>query len=188
MSRRRGSPRRTVRDMTDENARHRPEEDAARLGLVVVGEAAALQSGDEAALDASVENIRETIEDLIDEPLTPRQEEVVERLASAGGTLTAGLSGALAAQTGRPVDDVLEGAARSIVWQERLAADRDRDRAAVDEAAGTEHREVEPEQRRMSDDQRQRSGEDTRRDAGHGDDGRVGAEEPEDRRHRRDER
>jgi hypothetical protein len=114
--------------MTDENAHHRPEEDAARLGLVVVGEAAALQSGDEAALDASIENIRETIEDMIDEPLTERQEEVVERLASAGGTLTAGLSGALAAQTGRPVDDVLEGAARSIIWQERLSADRDRDR------------------------------------------------------------
>ncbi len=184
MSRRRSSPRRTVRDMTDENARHRPEEDAARLGLVVVGEAAALQSGDEAALDASIENIRETIDDLIDEPLTPRQEEVVERLASAGGTLTAGLSGALAAQTGRPVDDVLEGAARSIIWQERLSADRDR--AAAEDADGTEQHEAEPEQRRMSDDQRQRSGEDTRRDAG--DDGRVGADEPDDRRQRRDER
>jgi hypothetical protein len=173
--------------MTDENARHRPEEDAARLGLVVVGEAAALQSGDEAALDASMENIRETIEDMIDEPLTERQEEVVERLASAGGTLTAGLSGALAAQTGRPVDDVLEGAARSIVWQERLAADRDR-AAAAEQADGTEQPDAEPEQRRMSDDQRQRSGEDTRRDARDGNDGRVGADEPDDRRHRRDER
>lgn len=190
MSRERGSPARTVQDMTDENARHRPEEDAARLGLVVVGEAAALQSGDEAALDASMENIRETIEDMIDEPLTERQEEVVERLASAGGTLTAGLSGALAAQTGRPVDDVLEGAARSIIWQERLSADRDRDRAAAAEAAadGTEQPDAEPEQRRMSDDQRQRSGEDTRRDARDGNDGRVGADEPDDRRHRRDER
>lgn len=191
MSRERGSPERTVQDMTDENARHRPEEDAARLGLVVVGEAAALQSGDEAALDASMENIRETIEDMIDEPLTERQEEVVERLASAGGTLTAGLSGALAAQTGRPVDDVLEGAARSIIWQERLAADRDRDRdrtAAAEQADGTEQPGAEPEQRRMSDDQRQRSGEDTRRDARDGTDGRVGADEPDDRRHRRDER
>jgi hypothetical protein len=172
--------------MTDENARHRPEEDAARLGLVVVGEAAALQSGDEGALDASMENIRETIDDMVDEPLTERQEEVVERLASAGGTLTAGLSGALAAQTGRSVDDMLEGAARSIVWQERLSADRDR--AAAEEAAGTGARDAEPEQRRISDDQRQRSGEDTRRDARDADDDRVGAEESDERRPRRDER
>ena len=108
--------------MNDEHESHRPEADAARLGLVVVGEAAALHSGDEAALNASEENIRETIDDLVDEPLTPRQEEVVQRLASAGGTITAGLSGALAAQTGRSVEDVLGGAAAAIVWQERLAS------------------------------------------------------------------
>jgi len=111
--------------MTDEHEGQRPEDDAARLGLVVVGEAAALHSGDEAALDASEQNIRDTIDEMIDEPLTPRQEQVVERLASAGGTLTAGLSGALAAQTGRSVDDVLEGAARSVVWQQRLSDQRD---------------------------------------------------------------
>ncbi|MCS6569474.1 hypothetical protein K0028_13270 [Curtobacterium flaccumfaciens pv. flaccumfaciens] len=111
--------------MTDEHRTPRPEDDAARLGLVVVGEAAALQSGDEAALDASEQNIRDTIDELVDEPLTPRQEEVVERLASAGGTLTAGLSGALAAQSGRSVDDVLEGAARSVVWQQWLADERE---------------------------------------------------------------
>lgn len=164
--------------MSDEQGSNRPEEDAARLGLVVVGEAAALHSGDESALDASEENIRETVEDLVDEPLTPRQEEVVQRLASAGGTLTAGLSGALAAQTGRSVDDVLEGAARSIVWQERMAADRDRHDAELAEGLPEQHdadghdadprsarqHEREPEQRRVSDDQRQRSGEDTRRD------------------------
>lgn len=111
--------------MTDENEAQRPEDDAARLGLVVVGEAAALHSGDEAALDASEQNIRDTVDEMIDEPLTARQEQVVERLASAGGTLTAGLSGALAAQTGRSVDDVLEGAARSVVWQQRLADQRE---------------------------------------------------------------
>lgn len=111
--------------MDQVNDDRRPEEDAARLGLVVVGEAAALQSGDESALDASEDNIRETIDELVDEPLTPRQEEVVERLAQAGGTLTAGLSGALAAQTGQPVDAVLEGAARSVLWQQHLAADRE---------------------------------------------------------------
>ncbi|WP_420368842.1 hypothetical protein [Curtobacterium sp. L1-20] len=112
--------------MTDEHdSTPRPEDDAARLGLVVVGEAAALHSGDDAALDASEQNIRDTIDELVDEPLTERQEEVVERLAAAGGTLTAGLSGALAAQTGRSVDDLLEGAARSVVWQQRLAQERD---------------------------------------------------------------
>ncbi|MET3638040.1 hypothetical protein [Curtobacterium oceanosedimentum] len=111
--------------MTDENERPRPEDDAARLGLVIVGEAAALQSGDDASLDASEENIRETVDSMVDEPLTPRQEEVVERLAAAGGTLTAGLSGALAAKTGGKVEDVLEGAARSVVWQQRLAAERE---------------------------------------------------------------
>lgn len=111
--------------MTDENERPRPEDDAARLGLVVVGEAAALHSGDDDSLDASEENIRETIDSMVDEPLTDRQEQVVERLAAAGGTLTAGLSGALAAKTGNSVDSVLEGAARSVVWQQRLAAERD---------------------------------------------------------------
>jgi hypothetical protein len=121
--------------MTDEHdSSTRPEDDAARLGLVVVGEAAALHSGDDAALDASEQNIREVIDEMIDEPLTPRQEEVVERLASAGGTLTAGLSGALAAQSGRSVDQILEGAARSVVWQQRLAGQRDD--AARDDAAG----------------------------------------------------
>lgn len=113
---------RTVLPMTDEREDQRPEDDAARLGLVVVGEAAALHSGDDAALDASEQNIRDTIDEMIDEPLTERQEQVVERLAAAGGTLTAGLSGALAAQTGRSVDEPLEGAARSVVWQQRLAS------------------------------------------------------------------
>ena len=121
----RGTAERTVPLMTDEHEGQRPEDDAARLGLVVVGEAAALHSGDEAALDASEQNIRDTIDEMIDEPLTARQEQVVERLAAAGGTLTAGLSGALAAQAGRSVDDILEGAARSVVWQQRLADQRE---------------------------------------------------------------
>jgi len=111
--------------MTNENERSRPEDDVARLGLVVVGEASALHAGDDDALDASEANIRETVDSMVDEPLTDRQEEVVERLASASGTLTAGLSGALAAKTGSSVDDVLEGAARSVLWQQRLAAERD---------------------------------------------------------------
>jgi hypothetical protein len=127
--------------MTDEHRTPRPEDDAARLGLVVVGEAAALQSGDEAALDASEQNIRDTIDELVDEPLTPRQEEVVERLASAGGTLTAGLSGALAAQSGRSVDDVLEGAARSVLWQQRLADEREDAGSQEREDAGAQQRD-----------------------------------------------
>ncbi|MDP4334430.1 hypothetical protein Q7F20_13705 [Curtobacterium sp. A7_M15] len=121
--------------MNDEHEGQRPEDDAARLGLVVVGEAAALHSADDAALDASERNIRDTVDEMIDEPLTERQEQVVERLASAGGTLTAGLSGALAAQTGRSVDEVLEGAARSVVWQQRLADQRQDERTERDDHA-----------------------------------------------------
>lgn len=102
-----------------------PRHDAARLGLVVIGEAAALQSGDEEALDASERNIRETVDELVDEPLTDRQEEVVERLAGAGGSIAAGLSGALAVQTGREPGEVLEGAARSFVWQDRFVEEAD---------------------------------------------------------------
>lgn len=131
--------------MTDEHRTPRPEDDAARLGLVVVGEAAALQSGDEAALDASEQNIRDTIDELVDEPLTQRQEEVVERLAAAGGTLTAGLSGALAAQSGRSVDDVLEGAARSVVWQQRLADQREDAGSQPREDAGGQQRDQQDE-------------------------------------------
>jgi hypothetical protein len=129
--------------MTDEHdSSPRPEDDAARLGLVVVGEAAALHSGDDAALDASEQNIREVIDEMIDEPLTERQEQVVERLAAAGGTLTAGLSGALAAQSGRSVDDVLSGAARSVVWQQHLADQRDavgHDEHGSDQRSSSEH-------------------------------------------------
>ena len=131
--------------MTDDHRTPRPEDDAARLGLVVVGEAAALQSGDEAALDASEQNIRDTIDELVDEPLTQRQEEVVERLAAAGGTLTAGLSGALAAQSGRSVDDVLEGAARSVVWQQRLADQREDAGSQQREDAGGQQRDQQDE-------------------------------------------
>ena len=131
--------------MTDEHRTPRPEDDAARLGLVVVGEAAALQSGDEAALDASEQNIRDTIDELVDEPLTQRQEEVVERLAAAGGTLTAGLSSALAAQSGRSVDDVLEGAARSVVWQQRLADQREDAGSQQREDAGGQQRDQQDE-------------------------------------------
>jgi len=142
--------------MTDENGSPRPEDDAARLGLVVVGEAAALHSGDEAALDASEENIRETIDELIDEPLTERQEQVVERLAAAGGTLTAGLSGALAARSGRSVDEVLEGAARSVVWQQRLADQRDAgehdDRQHDDHRGGGQREDAGGQQREHRDD------------------------------------
>ena len=151
--------------MTDENERPRPEDDAARLGLVVVGEAAALHAGDDASLDASEENIRETVDSMVDEPLTPRQEEVVERLAAAGGTLTAGLSGALAAKTGGQVEDVLEGAARSVVWQQRLAAERDAlpgqpqgpldDRAGAD-SRGDDREDASAQQRRHDDDGRDR--------------------------------
>ncbi|MFJ4219654.1 hypothetical protein [Curtobacterium luteum] len=141
--------------MTDEHQATRPEDDAARLGLVVVGEAAALHAGDDASLDASEQNIRETVDSMVDEPLTDRQEEVVERLASAGGTLTAGLSGALAARSDRSVDDVLAGAARSVVRQQRLSQER--------EDAGHQERDRED----AGHQQREDAGHQQREDAGH---------------------
>lgn len=146
--------------MTGEHQATRPEDDAARLGLVVVGEAAALHAGDDASLDASEQNIRETVDSMVDQPLTDRQEEVVERLASAGGTLTAGLSGALAARSDRSVDDVLAGAARSVVQQQRLSQER--------EDAGSQHEDTDHQQRDREDaghQQRDHSDDDGRSEA-----------------------
>ncbi|WP_066516316.1 hypothetical protein [Curtobacterium ammoniigenes] len=114
--------------------RHEPdiEQDAVDLGLALVGEASALHSGDMEAVVASEDNLREVVDELVDEPLTERQEEVVETLAASGASLTAGLAGAVSIEQQRPVGDVLRGASRSIVMQHRkdgepAAGERDRD-------------------------------------------------------------
>ncbi|WIB64001.1 hypothetical protein [Curtobacterium sp. MCBD17_040] len=99
----------------------RIQDDAARLGLAMVGEATAMTTGDEDAFRASEENLREVVAELVDEPLTPRQEQVVETLGAMGGSLTAGLGSALAQEQDREPTEVLGGAAASIVWQQRLA-------------------------------------------------------------------
>lgn len=94
-------------------------DDAARLGLAVVGEASALHDGGVDSLVAAEENLRDTVDELIDEPLTDRQEQVVEALAVSSASLTAGLAGAVAVEQDRAVGEVLEGAARSILMQQR---------------------------------------------------------------------
>ncbi|WP_423919701.1 hypothetical protein ACPEEZ_12810 [Frigoribacterium sp. 2-23] len=94
-----------------------PDDVATQLGLAVVAHAAALNSGDTESLVSAEDNLRDTVDGLIDEPMTHRQELVVESLAATGGALTAGLSSALAAEQGRPADEILQKAAGSIVNQ-----------------------------------------------------------------------
>jgi hypothetical protein len=100
-----------------------PEQDSTQLGLAVIAEASATLSGDPALVDAAEENLRDTVDELIDEPLTHPQEQVVESLATASGSITAGLSGALAASQDRPVDDILGRAARLLLAKQQLASE-----------------------------------------------------------------
>jgi len=92
-----------------------PEQDAAELALAIVSQAAAITQADEDALDASDDNLREVVAELADEPLTERQEEVVATLGTAGGTLAAGLSTALAEARGVDSAEVLRATAQSIL-------------------------------------------------------------------------
>ncbi|MGA1811415.1 MULTISPECIES: hypothetical protein [unclassified Frondihabitans] len=91
-----------------------PNSDLTQAGLVVIAEATALHDDDPVVIDAARENLLDTVDELVDEPLTPRQEEVVEAISIAAGTLTAGLSGALASVREKPVADVLTGAAATL--------------------------------------------------------------------------
>jgi hypothetical protein len=97
-----------------------PVADASALGLAVVGGATAVHTGDTDAVVAAEDNLRDAVDELVDEPLTDRQQEVVEALASASSGLTAGLAGEVAVDQDRPVSSVLQGAARSILMQQRL--------------------------------------------------------------------
>jgi hypothetical protein len=120
-----------------------PQDDAARLGLAMVGEATAMTVGDEEAFRVSEENLRDVVDELIDEPLTPRQEEVVETIGAMGASLTAGLSSALAHAQDRDPSEVLGGAAASIVWQQHIAATHGQDSVeehhAADDGEGGTH-------------------------------------------------
>jgi hypothetical protein len=121
-------------DEPDTERLQRVQDEAARLGLAVIAEATAMSSGDVAMVEASEANLKETVDTFVDQPLTERQEEVFETLGAMGGSITAGLGAALAHAQGREPEEVLSGAAASIVWQQRLATG---DLAGADQ----EHRE-----------------------------------------------
>jgi len=115
----------------DGSAPATPEEEAAALALAIVSQASAITQGDEEALDASEDNLRDVVSGLSDEPLTPRQEDVVATLGAAGGSLAAGLSEALAHTKGVDTSTVLGSAAEAVLAQTqpgtRFVADEEAD-------------------------------------------------------------
>ena len=124
-------------DDADTTSPRTPEQDAAELALAIVSHATAITQDDDAALDASDENLREVVAGQSDEPLTERQEEVVTTLGTAGGALAAGLSHALADARGVDAAEVLGATARSIVAHARDGeALDDAVRDAADEEIG----------------------------------------------------
>jgi len=102
---------------TNETTGLTPEDEAAALALAVVSQASAITQGDVEAVEASDANLREVVSELSDRPLTPRQEDVVATLGTAGGSLAAGLSSALAHVKGVEPGDVLSSTAQAIVAQ-----------------------------------------------------------------------
>ena len=92
-----------------------PERDAAELALAIVSQAAAITQGDDEALDASDDNLREVVAEQADDPLTEKQEAVASTLGAAGGSLAAGLSAALAEARGVDATVVLGATAQSIL-------------------------------------------------------------------------
>jgi hypothetical protein len=102
---------------TNEPTDRTPEEEAAALALAVVSQAAAITQGDPAAVEASDENLREVVAELTDQPLTPRQEDVVATLGVAGGSLAAGLTAALAHEKGVDPGVILGSTSQAIVAQ-----------------------------------------------------------------------
>ena len=106
-------------DSDDSTAPRTPEQDAAELALAIVSHATAITQEDDAALDASDENLREVVAGQTDQPLTERQQEVVTTLGTAGGALAAGLSHALADARGVDAAEVLSATARSVVAHAR---------------------------------------------------------------------
>jgi len=102
---------------TNEPTDRTPEEEAAALALAVVSQAAAITQGDPEAVEASDENLREVVAELTDQPLTPRQEDVVATLGAAGGSLAAGLTAALAHEKGVDPGIILGSTSQAIVAQ-----------------------------------------------------------------------
>jgi hypothetical protein len=102
-------------------------DDATQLGLAVIAEAAALNSRDDKIAQSAADNLQDTVDGLVDEPMTARQEEVVESLGAVAGSLLAGVSGALAAQQDLPVEQVLERTARVVLSKRQLTTDNEPD-------------------------------------------------------------
>ncbi|MCJ0701643.1 hypothetical protein FRIG_10960 [Frigoribacterium faeni] len=111
-----------------------PEQEAAALALAIVSQASAITQGDEEALDASEDNLREVVTGLSDAPLTPRQEDVVATLGAAGGSLAAGLSEALAHTKGVDTGVVLGSAAEAVLAQTQPEAENAPDAASESDA------------------------------------------------------
>ena len=102
---------------TNEPTARTPEEEAAALALAVVSQAAAITQGDPEAVEASDENLREVVGELSDQPFTARQEDVVATLGTAGGSLAAGLTAALAHEKGVDPGVILGSTSQAIVAQ-----------------------------------------------------------------------
>ncbi|ROS54136.1 hypothetical protein [Frigoribacterium sp. PhB24] len=102
---------------THEPTDRTPEEEAAALALAVVSQAAAITQGDPEAVEASDENLREVVAELTDQPFTARQEDVVATLGTAGGSLAAGLTAALAHEKGIDPAVILGSTSQAIVAQ-----------------------------------------------------------------------
>ncbi|NRD27688.1 hypothetical protein [Frigoribacterium sp. VKM Ac-2836] len=102
---------------TNEPTDRTPEDEAAALALAVVSQAAAITQGDPEAVEASDENLREVVAELTDQPFTARQEDVVATLGTAGGSLAAGLTAALAHEKGVDPAVILGSTSQAIVAQ-----------------------------------------------------------------------
>lgn len=105
----------------DDDRGRRIQDEAARLGLAIVGQATAMTTGDPEAVVASEENLHELVDDMVDQPLTEQQEEIVAVLGAMSGSLGAGLAGALADEQDREPAEILSDAASSILRQQGIA-------------------------------------------------------------------
>lgn len=91
------------------------EREAASLALALVAVATASIDGGDDAEQASERGLIELVNALSDEPLTPRQADVISALAVASTAMTTGLSSAVAEQRDCDVHAVLRVAARAVL-------------------------------------------------------------------------
>lgn len=91
------------------------ESEAASLALALVAVATASIDGGDDAQHASERGLVELVDGMCDVPLTERQAEVIETMATASAALTAGISSALAGQRDCDVHVVLRLAAQAVL-------------------------------------------------------------------------